>query len=158
MSNVEPREVQNSDTETARPKGRAAELADRLGAFVRIKRPVPDAPEVAVIEHTASAESRLAVEGTHDREPRIARTAPANEADLFWSFYQRRPEEVPYVESDLESLGLLDPTAGPSPSEIRIKRFVRRAIEDGLATKRRPLSWREFIGALPFGAAPRLKK
>jgi len=79
------------------------------------------------------------------------------EAAVLWSFHEAGREYVPLVEAVLDHYGLLDPSDGPRPSELETQRFLQYAAKEGLMKKRRPLSWREFLGALPFGAARRTR-
>lgn len=71
----------------------------------------------------------------------------ATDAELFWSLYRQPVEVFSGLDTTIEKYNLMNPSTIPVPDE-KVGKFLEDAMERGLIKKLRPLSLRQYIGAL----------
>lgn len=86
--------------------------------------------------------SRPTTVGTGEEEPE------AGDAELFWALHNRSVEDFPGLDEILQKHGLPPLPLNYRVSEVGLARFLDEAYEEGLIKKRRPLTLRQYIGAL----------
>lgn len=99
---------------------------------------------------TLSAEDGAIIPPKNNVSSGLEEPKEPSEADLFWTLYHRNPAEMSDLDQILEKHGLPAPLASCSKKTLKVgaQRFISAAKRLGLIQEPKPLSLRQYIGAL----------
>ncbi|MFH1535820.1 MAG: hypothetical protein ABIC96_01985 [Patescibacteria group bacterium] len=104
-------------------------------------------PQVGLSEAGGVIPPKTAV-GTGVDEP--SEPSETTGAAIFWSLYNRAPEELPELNEFLEKYNFLPTDSANKNHQKGLKRFIRDAKQRGLIKPPKALNLRQYVGALVY--------